>query len=221
MRFVMALKSYARESGAQLLAEGVETNEHLVRARALGARLAQGCHFGWGTELPREASRRRTGTVCIPRVPPISDETPLEVAITSRIRWRTADEDAVDAIARTLELQAAEHHAPAIVLSCFRDADRFTPDTAAHYEMLAELPAFITVFGRGMAADPARQVRGVDVPEGHRLNDELSVVVLTPGFAGMVVARPQGDRYEYIVSDNRAIVIRAARALAKSIVALS
>jgi EAL domain-containing protein (putative c-di-GMP-specific phosphodiesterase class I) len=220
-RIVMALGSFARESGAQLLAEGVETAEHLVRARAIGASLAQGCRFGWATELPAAASRRRTGTVRIPRAEPVRDETPGEVAELTGLRWRSADESAVQDIVGGLEEQAASSRAPAIVLSCFLDGDSFTAETAARYEQLAKLPAFITVFGRGITPAPALQVRGIHVPADHRLSNEWALIVITPAFAGMVVARPEGDgRFAYTVSDDRSIVVRAARALARSSVSL-
>ena len=218
-RIVMALGSYARESGAQLLAEGVETDEHLVRARAIGAHLAQGGRFGWATDLPADASRRRSGTVRIPRVPPIGDETPAEVAEQTNLRIRWADEAEVRDIALLLEHQAAESRTPGIVLACFQDAEHFDAEAAERYERLADLPAFVAAFGNGMPAEPARNVRGVDVPEGHRLNNEWSVIVVTPAFAGMLVARPNGQgQVGYTVSDDRSIVVRAARALARSIV---
>jgi len=47
-----AVNAYAERAGAIILAEGVETEQHLARARALGATLAQGWHFGRPTTDP-------------------------------------------------------------------------------------------------------------------------------------------------------------------------
>ena len=48
-----AVNAYAERSGALILAEGIETEQHLLRARALGA------HLGQGWLLGRPAARRR------------------------------------------------------------------------------------------------------------------------------------------------------------------
>ena len=54
-RVLNAVAAEAERSGAVLLAEGIETEEHLARARAVGATLGQGWLFG----RPGAAAGRR------------------------------------------------------------------------------------------------------------------------------------------------------------------
>ncbi len=51
---VHAVNAEAERTGAALLAEGVETVEHLATARAMGATLAQGWLYGRPLELPSQ-----------------------------------------------------------------------------------------------------------------------------------------------------------------------
>ena len=53
-RVLNAVAAEAERSGATLLAEGIETEAHLARARAVGATLGQGWYFGRPGELPAE-----------------------------------------------------------------------------------------------------------------------------------------------------------------------
>jgi EAL domain-containing protein (putative c-di-GMP-specific phosphodiesterase class I) len=48
-----ALASFAAETGARIIAEGVETEDELAVVRALGVRFAQGFHLGRPTDLDR------------------------------------------------------------------------------------------------------------------------------------------------------------------------
>ncbi len=53
---VNAVGAEAERSGAIILAEGIETQQHLTRARAMGARLGQGWLYGRPEPLTSEAS---------------------------------------------------------------------------------------------------------------------------------------------------------------------
>jgi EAL domain-containing protein (putative c-di-GMP-specific phosphodiesterase class I) len=54
-----SLVSFAADTGAQIIAEGVETEEELEVLRHLGVRYAQGYHLGQPAALTARASRRR------------------------------------------------------------------------------------------------------------------------------------------------------------------
>ena len=57
-----AVNAHAERTGAVVLAEGIETEEHLVMARALGATLGQGWLFGRpGPGAAPGPGRRRAG----------------------------------------------------------------------------------------------------------------------------------------------------------------
>ena len=52
---INAVRAEAERSGAVILAEGIETEAHLRRAEAIGARLGQGWLFGRPGPLDRSA----------------------------------------------------------------------------------------------------------------------------------------------------------------------
>jgi EAL domain-containing protein (putative c-di-GMP-specific phosphodiesterase class I) len=59
-----AVNAYAEQSGAVVLAEGIEDDAHLRAARGLGATLGQGWLFGRPAAGP--ATGRDTGTLVLP-----------------------------------------------------------------------------------------------------------------------------------------------------------
>jgi EAL domain-containing protein (putative c-di-GMP-specific phosphodiesterase class I) len=66
-RTMTAVMAHAERTGAVLLAEGIESHQHLDRAVSLGATLGQGYHFGrpvvaaeFGKVLQTQAASRRT-----------------------------------------------------------------------------------------------------------------------------------------------------------------
>ena len=64
-------RAYAEQTGATILAEGVETEQHLLAARSLGATLAQGWYFGRPGPLPAAPFARH-----VSRRPPLQPQYP-------------------------------------------------------------------------------------------------------------------------------------------------
>ncbi|MEA2126379.1 MAG: hypothetical protein QOI80_3161, partial [Solirubrobacteraceae bacterium] len=80
--------------------------------------------------------------------------------------------------------------------------------------------AFVGAFGVGLAPEPAPGVRGADLDEGEALRDEWCVIVVGPQSAIALIARDLGDtgpdmerRFEFALTDDREVVMPAARAL--------
>ena len=69
-----AVAAEAERSGALLLAEGIETEEHLARARAVGATLGQGWLFGRPGPLPPACARDAVDR--LPLLPPVARSPP-------------------------------------------------------------------------------------------------------------------------------------------------
>ena len=65
-RVVNAVVAYAEQTGATILAEGIETEEHVATARGMGATLGQGWLFGRGDPLPRAVRAPRTPVRFVP-----------------------------------------------------------------------------------------------------------------------------------------------------------
>ena len=214
-----AVRAYAAESGAQILAEGLESPEHVQRALTLGATLGQGWMFGRPGSLPASHSERPPDRCLAVGRQPIDDATPME-AIRDLVTTTVATKADLLAITRGIERRALETSEPCVVLSAFQTAQRFTPTAARLYAELAARSAFVGAFGQGMRSEPAPRVRGASLPHNHRLLGEWDVVLVTPHYAGALVAQDLGDtgpdlerRFRMAVLTDRALVLRAARSL--------
>jgi EAL domain-containing protein (putative c-di-GMP-specific phosphodiesterase class I) len=225
-RVLNAVAAEAERSGATLLAEGVETDAHLARARAVGATLAQGWYFGRPGELPPPAAVATGAAVVLRSGPePTEGVTPFEL-IADRRRLRRGDKRLLLALSRQLENEALGLGGEAVVLATFQDARFFTTESRAKYERLAESAALVGALGCGLEAEPAPCVRGADLDADEALRGEWDVAVIAPHFAGAFVARDLGDdgadadrRFDYFVTYERELVVAAARTLMARIVA--
>jgi len=113
-----AVTAYAEQSGAHILAEGIETAEHEQMARSLGATLGQGWRFGRPAPLPADSAARP-----VPRRPlvlPGADERPVSRSPYAAAALRTPQRGAKSllvAVSKLLERQAGELHGLAVVLA--------------------------------------------------------------------------------------------------------
>jgi diguanylate cyclase (GGDEF)-like protein/PAS domain S-box-containing protein len=214
---VAAVAAERERTGAAILAEGVETDEHRAVARTLGATLGQGWLWGRPSPLPESSGqpwlRRAAG-----RAEP-TGRTPFEVIATER---PTAD--ATKALllpmSHHLENRALRIGEGAVVLSAFQDARHFTGHTVRRYEMLTRGASLVAALGVGLGPTPVRGVRGADIAADDPLAGEWSVLVIGPHFAGALVAQDLGDtvterdrRFVFATAYDRGLVIAAARTL--------
>jgi diguanylate cyclase (GGDEF)-like protein/PAS domain S-box-containing protein len=188
---VSAVAAERERGGAQVLAEGIETEAHLEVARALGATLGQGWHFGrpgpLRPPLPEAPVRRTTFSTADP-----SGDTPF--AVVSGVRETgEATKALLLPMSHHLEERARRIGEGAVILSAFQHARHFTPATCRRYEGLARRASLVAAFGVGLAAEPVHGVRGAELAADDPLAGEWSVVVLGPHFAGALVARELAD----------------------------
>ncbi|MDQ0371020.1 sensor domain-containing phosphodiesterase [Catenuloplanes indicus] len=214
-----AVQAYAEQSGAEVVAEGIETPEDLTRALVLGATLGQGWLWGRGdrgmsrtTFAPERFTARSIG--------PALRATPYEL-IGYRRRVRRAPKHLLIPLSKTLETTARQAAVPPIVLAAFEHARFFRPSTMRDFTGLAATLPFVAAFGVDMPARPAPGVRGVALSPADPLSSEWTVVVLGAHTCGALMARdlgddgPDGDReFEFVVSYDRALVTAAAHSLA-------
>jgi hypothetical protein len=152
---VNAVNAEAERTGATILAEGIENEAHLAVARAMGARLAQGWHFGRPAPLPAAALPAPSAPVPLaPPAPPAIGVTPYGIVEAVRAT-RPADKRLLLAMSRHLEQQARQLGPGAVVMSAFQDASRFTRETRRLYTGLAADSSFVAALGVGMDAEPA------------------------------------------------------------------
>jgi diguanylate cyclase (GGDEF)-like protein/PAS domain S-box-containing protein len=216
---VSAVAAERERGGAQVLAEGIETEAHLEVARALGATLGQGWHFGrpgpLRPPLPEAPVRRTTFSTADP-----SGDTPF--AVVSGVRETgEATKALLLPMSHHLEERARRIGEGAVILSAFQHARHFTPATCRRYEGLARRASLVAAFGVGLAAEPVHGVRGAELAADDPLAGEWSVVVLGPHFAGALVARELADgggpdrdrRFAFATVYDRRLVLAAARTL--------
>jgi diguanylate cyclase (GGDEF)-like protein/PAS domain S-box-containing protein len=220
---ITSVNAYAERTGAVVLAEGIETAEHLATARSFGATVGQGWRLGRPGPLPTQVGN--SGRVRLPQTvrAATASSTPFE-AVGQILPIRQATMPLLVEMSCLLERQAFGLGETAILLSVFQTAERFTPKTRKRYAALAERLAFVAGLGVGLEAEPAPGVRGATLADGDALKDEWSVVVLAPHFAGALVAVDLGDqgpnrqrRFDYAVTYDRSLVTTAARLLMRRI----
>lgn len=207
----------ANAAGTLVLAEGIETEEHLERARALGARHGQGWLFGSPDGAPADVvAAGGTPRFATPR----DEESPTARApfdlIAGGADVREADAGLVAALARELEDHVRGAGPTGVLLVAARTPPE--PGQWARYRELTERAAFVGVVGEGLGpADPG--VRSGVLREGDPLAGEWSVCVVSPHLAAAMTARPLdpsagGDaRYRYCLTYDRDVVCAAARML--------
>lgn len=218
---VHAVNAEAERTGALILAEGIETEDHLRRALALGASYGQGWLFGRPGELrddghPSEAifPLRRHAAKIVHK-----ERTPFEI-VAERRPLRRADKQLLLELSRSIERQTSNQAHAAVVISSFQEASYFTPETAGRYARLAEDAALVAAFGVGMDAEPAPGVRGVHLSSNEALRGEWNVTVLGPHFGAAFVARDLGDygpdrerRFDFALTHDRELVTEVARSM--------
>ncbi|MEO7327760.1 MAG: EAL domain-containing protein [Minicystis sp.] len=214
-----AVLAEAERTGATILAEGIETLEHVETALALGATLGQGWFYGRPGPLPTVVPRSDLGLRLLPRASRASLPTPYDV-VSAAISVRRGRRDLLLAISMHFEHQASAMGDTPVVLGAFQTADRFTRATATRYARLAAKSSLVAALAHGLSAEPAPGVRGASLDPGDPLLNEWSVVVLGPHYAGALVARDLGDggpeaqrRFDFAITHDRALVIAAAASL--------
>lgn len=218
---VHAVNAEAERTGALILAEGIETEDHLRRALALGASYGQGWLFGRPGELrsepdPAEAifPLRRNAATILPK-----ERTPFQIVAAKR-PLRRADKRLLLELSLQIERQIANQGSAAVVISSFQQADYFTAKTARRYATLAEDAALVAALGVGMPHEPAPSVRGVPLHPDDALRGEWNVTVLGPHFGAAFVARDLGDsgpdlerRFDFAMTHDRELVTEVARSM--------
>jgi EAL domain-containing protein (putative c-di-GMP-specific phosphodiesterase class I) len=224
---VHAVNAEAERTGALILAEGIETEDHLRRALALGASYGQGWLFGRPGALESEPEAgeaifplRRYAATMLPK-----ERTPFEIVAAKR-PTRRADKRLLLELSRSIERQVTNQGSAAVVISSFQEAPYFTAETAGRYATLAEDAALVAALGVGMDREPAPGVRGVRLSADETLRGEWNVTVLGPHFGAAFVSRDLGDggpdherRFDFAMTHDRELVTEVARSMMRRLAA--
>ena len=214
-----AVNAHAERTGAVVLAEGIETAEHLATARALGATLGQGWLFG--RPGPTAVPGRATGELALPApaaAPPV-DSTPFG-CLPATVPLRRSTKSLLIELSKQLEREAMRLGETCVVAATFQEARHFTPSTIQRYRDLVERTGFVCALGEDLPVEPLPGVRGAALDPLDPVREEWDVVVLSPHFSAALLARDLGDggpdldrTFDFALTYERDTVIRAAHAL--------
>jgi hypothetical protein len=209
--------AHHERTGALIIAEGVETAEHLEQALAVGAGFAQGFRFGHAAPLNRHQCAEG-----LPRLTQTARRGGGSTQATdSRKALRVARKEIVAGFSHHIEEQARHSVDHPMVLTAVQRADDFSESSRYLYQELAKISPLVVVFGRDMPADFGGGVRGVALGHDDPLCEEWAVVTLGADTCRALVARQVADtvdrpgdrRFEFLVTTDRAMVTKAARDL--------
>jgi EAL domain-containing protein (putative c-di-GMP-specific phosphodiesterase class I) len=222
-RTVAAVMAHHERTGALILAEGIETDEHLEQALAYGATLGQGYRFGRPGELDTapDASSVPEWTRSTAESAGRSVFDLMAPSLATRVvRKRTLLE-----LSRHIERLAEAAESAPIVLTTVQKHSNFNLVTRRRYTALAERSPLVLIFGVGVPDDLEARVRWVDIAPEDPLSSEWIIVVLGPHTAAALIAQerlPAGSgpspsdgerRFEAAITFDRVRVTRAARTL--------
>ncbi len=221
-----AVRAYAEESGAEVVAEGIEVEDDLTRALVLGATLGQGWFWGRPDETLAPTTPA-TDRFVAQRVDQVPHATPY-AAVAGDSRLSRAPKRLLLPLSHTLELAALQARLPPLLLACFQHVRHLTPATARRYTALASHLPFVGVLGEHMPAEPVPGVLGSALDPDDPLSLEWTVVVLGAHESVALVARgvapdpggspasaqPDADReFDFVVTHDRARVTAVAHVL--------
>lgn len=213
------VRAYAEITGAVVLAEGIETPEHEMAARVLGASYGQGWLYGRPGPLPQRLTE--AGSPFPLRQTPTAEKhsTPFALARECLPIDRTTKELLLP-MSNHLEDQAMVGGQSVVLIGCFQHARHYTARSRRRYTELGERSVFAAALGAGLTESGSSRVMAVDLPAGDPLVEEWNVVVVGPHFAGALLARDCGipapdmrREFDYAITHDRAMVLRAARRL--------
>jgi EAL domain-containing protein (putative c-di-GMP-specific phosphodiesterase class I) len=211
--------AYAEQTGAIILAEGLENETHVLAARSMGATLGQGWYFGRPEPLGADAPSAGRGAVSLQTVPLRRSSSPVEI-VHARRKLKVGRKDVLLSVTRALEAQALERSEYTVVVATFQHVRHFTPATRRRYERLGARTSLTVALGVGMPDPTAPGVRGADLEPDESLAGEWDIAVLGPHYAAALVARDVGDtgpdperRFEFVLTFDRELVVDVAAAL--------
>jgi EAL domain-containing protein (putative c-di-GMP-specific phosphodiesterase class I) len=207
---VNAVRAESERTGALILAEGVESEQHRQVALSMGATLGQGWLFGAADALPDHIPTPQRPVQFANQEPALPD-SPFTIAARRRPPIP---------MSRGMLIAISHQLEKAVLVSSFQDTRNFGPATRARYERLTAHTVLTAVLGKGMPDQPGEGIRGGDLHLSDPLCRQWTVAFLGPNVAGLLSAR-QLERtdvdgapmFEAVVSHDRATVVDVARSL--------
>jgi len=217
---VSGVQTYCRRSGARVVAEGLETDDDVDVARAVGAHYGQGWRFGhpeWLSVAPAPTAGP---------IPMVAPRPHLPTRRLIRLLTRTepaqhGDQAQVDRFSSYLIEHAAQMGPNTLVIVCVQNAGFISAPIASTLQRAAEQVAYLAVLGAGVGPQPVPRARGCGLPGNDPLVSEWVVAAIGMQESIALVASDCGDDfvagshrgYDYAVTYDPRLVTDVARAL--------
>jgi EAL domain-containing protein (putative c-di-GMP-specific phosphodiesterase class I) len=208
-------RMYCERTGALMVCEGVETERHEVRARALGADLVQGFRYGHPAALPATMAGK------VGRPVTLLEHGVTEVsALADRLASiAQAELPGVQVLSLATEVLTvvAGHTSAALVIATAPTIDLVPTAFLDALTAAAPYCALVTVIAPGCGHQPAPGVRGVNASTGHQLGSPWSISAIGPTMAVSLLSDPlsadPNDPVKHRVIHNRLVVADILRLL--------
>jgi len=214
------LTDYVRQSRVRVVAQGIEREEHIDLAVAMGARYGQGYLFSRPLPLPKGAGEPRdtAWSSALSLDAEVLPDELLGVGSDSPL----ADIGVIRQVA-TLMTRRAEAHADPAVIILVSPAGGLAADSWLLPRPLARASALAMIMTPDENKKPLPNVVTHAVAAKDPLATRFALAILTADGASLLAARPGGDdrtgTYQYQISHNRDDVLLACRSLLRRCVA--
>lgn len=193
---VHAVMAQAEETGAAVVAEGIEDERQLDLARGYGAQLGQGYLLGRPAPLPESIVATRRAVPLLGRMNDKALPKSPFAAIVDAAPTRQLSRVTMLELVRQLLTQALRLHPAPVLLMQLAQNENLTPEMIKLLAAVARRSPLAAVLGGGPAvADvPGLRVAPLGGTEGDPAAAfplDLSVAVLSPYYTGALAGRPQ------------------------------
>ena len=225
---VRLLHAHVERTDAIIIADGIETDADVHRARAMGARFGTGTRFGAPsrTPTPVDATREDPIAAHFTRNLP-AQGTPFTIAQALRRDPMVMDADMLDAQLRSLEDRTLTAGRSAVVIGVFAGLDELPQTTIDRYTRIADSAGYTVMLSNGFDSPPVAAAWGGAVDTSDPLGEEYASIMVGPDWSGMTVAKrrpapgPDGrTELDVHVTTERYACVDAARSVMSRIRAL-
>ncbi|GAA2106119.1 EAL domain-containing protein [Brevibacterium salitolerans] len=218
---IRLLQAHVERTDAILVADGVTTEEDLLKAEALGARFGTGPWFGEPSQEPEAADPGETDVLADHHTRnQLAQGTPFTIAQGRERDPLVMDGEMLTAQLHSLAERSLAAGESAVVISVFADAEELSPETLARFESVADSVGYTVMLSAGFDTPPVPAARGGQIDTSDPLQAEFCVIVIGPDWSGLTVGKrrfspgPDGrTEYDVHVTTERYACVDAARSV--------
>lgn len=216
------LQAHVERTGAVILAEGVDSDEHVDLVEAVGARFVTGPRYGDTVPDPEPLASPAEDPVANHHLEsPGGNGTPFTIA-QGRLRRDPVvlTFSQLRAQLRVMLDRAAALGRSTVVLGGLGEQQELSPQGLERLRDASRQCGFMAMFSGGFDELPVPGIRCAPLDSSDALRTEYTMIVLTSDFTGMVAAHTRPNRgsdgrveYDVIITMDPDTVVESARGL--------